>query len=148
MLYNIWCRWASACRVPPCAHRIAFCESVNLMAPSSHGNGVPFYLYDTGRFSVPQNKAVYSSFHKAKIVTPTIFFVWKEEVFCEKNKYIMAFFTIRCKNGEAILFIIAEKPKRQNSGKKVAICKLLWYDNRNCQRWWLYGAIASAAWVS
>lgn len=24
MLYNIWCRWASARRVPPCAHRRAF----------------------------------------------------------------------------------------------------------------------------
>ena len=24
VLYNIWCRWASAYRVPPCAHRIRF----------------------------------------------------------------------------------------------------------------------------
>jgi hypothetical protein len=44
MLYNIWCRWARAYRVPPCAHRMSFCESVNLMTPSSHGAGVPFYL--------------------------------------------------------------------------------------------------------
>ena len=44
VLYNIWCRWASARRVPPCAHRIRFCESVNLMTSSSHGAGVPFYF--------------------------------------------------------------------------------------------------------
>ena len=44
MLYNISCRWASARRVPPCAHRWAQCESVNLMTPSSHGDGVPFYF--------------------------------------------------------------------------------------------------------
>ena len=44
MLYNICCRWATARRVPPCAHRIRYCESVNLMTPSSHGNGVPFYF--------------------------------------------------------------------------------------------------------